>query len=114
MENFRFYHFQTGLRGSPDTLPFTTLRGRLPKCSTFERMPQIARQKLAMLVAAGLDLLALGLFFVQAAVDDTDWIKDEFADFQFWDSISDLAVRHPHDQPSLRLRKTATCPRRNF
>ena len=46
-----------------------------------------------MLLAGGLDLLALGLFFVQAAVDDVDWIKDEFADFQFWDSISDLAVR---------------------
>lgn len=56
-------------------------------------MTRIARQRLGMVIGAVLDFLALALFFVQTAIGDADWIRDEFVDYQFWSSVSDLGVR---------------------
>lgn len=54
-----------------------------------------------MLVAEALDVIAIGLFFIQSAVGEADWIKQEFLDYNFWDSVSDLGVRTrmPHLPP---------------
>ena len=56
-------------------------------------MGRISRQRLGMVVAEVLDLIAIGLFFIQSAVGEADWIKEEFLDYSLWDSVSDLGVR---------------------
>lgn len=57
-------------------------------------MTRFSRQRLTTGLSTVLDVAAIALFFVQSAVGDADWIKDEFLDYQFWTSVSDLGVRH--------------------
>lgn len=57
-------------------------------------MGRIARQRLYTGLSTLLDLLAIGLFFVQSLVGEADWIKEEFTSYQFWTSVSDLGVRN--------------------
>ena len=57
-------------------------------------MGRIARQRLYTGLSTVLDAIAIGLFFVQSLVGDADWIKDEFTDYEFWASVSDLGVRN--------------------
>jgi hypothetical protein len=55
-------------------------------------MARIFRQRLAVGLSTLLDLGAVALFFIQSAVGDADWIKDEFLDYKFWESVSDLGI----------------------
>lgn len=59
-------------------------------------MGRIGRQRLYTGLSTLLDLIAIGLFFVQSLVGDADWIKEEFTEYQFWTSVSDLGVRNDH------------------
>lgn len=56
-------------------------------------MGRISRQRLAVGLSTLLDAIAVALFFVQSAVGDADWIKDEFTAYEFSASVSDLGVR---------------------
>ena len=60
--------------------------------SNIALMARIFRQRLAVGLSTLLDLGAVALFFIQSAVGDADWIKDEFLDYKFWESVSDLGV----------------------
>lgn len=72
-------------------IPSTLLSDR--KQANPALMGRISRQRLIVGLSTLLDAIAVGLFFVQTAVGDKDWIKEEFTSYEFYSSVSDLGVR---------------------